>query len=93
MGIKKIPHSLVQKKEKRVQGWGPENPGLKAKQRKTSLEGKKQCPEKQSNMQRELSRKATEEAALVLNPIICVSFFLVQAQHLAPGELRQPGKG
>ena len=33
-------------KRKRVQGGGPENLGLRAKQRKTSLEAKKHCPEK-----------------------------------------------
>ena len=33
-------------KRKRVQGWGPENLDLRAKQRETSLEAKKQRPEK-----------------------------------------------
>lgn len=43
----KIPHRSVQKKEKRVQGWGSEDPDIRAKERKTSLEAKKQCPEKE----------------------------------------------
>lgn len=46
IGIKKMHHTLVQKEGKRFQGWGPEDPDLRAKQRKTALEAKKQCPEK-----------------------------------------------
>lgn len=40
MGMK-IPHKPMQKKEKRVQEWGPEDLDLRDKQRKTFLEAKK----------------------------------------------------
>lgn len=66
---------LYVQKRKESKEWGPEDPDLRATQRKMSLEAKKSRSNIRGERERELSQKTREEASWALNSMhLCFLF-------------------